>query len=584
MKHHGNGLTMETDDDISIYSGTLSSHNLRRRLAGDDLQLAGTNSSRKKVKTDAIDGAGGVRLPNSTKSVSKYLTKLKAKLKSKPYDSITSDRIVHAALTLQMDYCKEKVKKEGVKPSAPKVRENICKLFGISPNTYTKIMKSFFDCNSESYCTGFRGGNPCLETVLPQTKKTVINIRTFVRNRRFQQLRTTATQVLEFCQGEGDLLPLLDANDPEYQKKHQSMLRGVQRWLKRNHYRRGRRSGNIVMKEYIAVKRDKFLIEFFKNRSLPQEHRLREVYLDESYIHQHYKKDVDSLYDPNDEQDLQFGKGKNKGNRYCFVCAIQGPNPRVFEYNEDDNDGNGRLLDKLQLAEIPKEDRGGVVPGSVWCFCPQQKKDHKGDYHKVFKAENFVPWWRDQLLPNLPQPSLIIMDNAGYHCAYPPDVPKGKKKKIDYIMYCNSRNIPLEPTDTVLIIKEKMKQAMLKEKMICEILAEEKGHRVLFQPPCHSDFQPIELLWAKLKGNIGRKYDSNTTMKVLKQRLDEEFVAAMDWNESIEGMIHKTAKICASFYKTIQAEEEEPDNADHSDDFNSDDSDSDEDSNALVAL
>jgi len=77
---------------------------------------------------------------------------------------------------------------------------------------------------------------------------------------------------------------------------------------------------------------------------------------------------------------------------------------------------------------------------------------------------------------------------------------------------------------------------------------------------------------------------TNTTMKVLKQRLDEEFVAAMDWNESIEGMIHKTAKICASFYKTIQAEEEEPDNADHSDDFNSDDSDSDEDSNVLVAL
>jgi len=115
---------METDDDISVYSGhsdTLSSHNLRRRLAGDDLQLAGTNSSRKKVKTDAIDGAGGVRLPNSTKSVSKYLTKLKAKLKSKPYDSITSDRIVHAALTLQMDYCKEKVKKEGVNSPAPKV-------------------------------------------------------------------------------------------------------------------------------------------------------------------------------------------------------------------------------------------------------------------------------------------------------------------------------------------------------------------------------------------------------------------------------------------------------------------------------
>ena len=109
-------------------------------------------------------------------------------------------------------------------------------------------------------------------------------------------------------------------------RKHAAMLRGVQRWLKRNHYRRGKRSGNIVLKEHIAAKRDKFLIEFFANRSLPQETQLREVYLDESYIHQHYKKNTDSLYDPNDEQDLQVGKEKNKGHRYCFLCAIQGPN------------------------------------------------------------------------------------------------------------------------------------------------------------------------------------------------------------------------------------------------------------------
>eukprot|EP00977_Amphora_coffeiformis_P012916 scaffold3287_cov181-Amphora_coffeaeformis.AAC.5 len=81
-----------------------------------------------------------------------------------------------------------------------------------------------------------------------------------------------------------------------------------------------------------------------------------------------------------------------------------------------------------------------------------------------------------------------------------------------------------------------------------ELLAEEKGHRVLFQPPHHSDFQPIELLWAKLKGNIGRKYDSNRTMAVLKERLDEEFGASYGWNESIEGMIQKSTKICKTFY------------------------------------
>lgn len=578
---------MEIDDDNSVCSSHSDSgllHNLRRRPATAGEEVTGGRVARKRVKSYAESRPVNVRLPTNTRSVSTYLNHLKARLKSKPYDSVTSNRIVHAALTLQHEYCQERVKKSGVKAVPPKVRERISKLFAISPNTYTKIMNSFFDSYSNAYATGQRGGNASLDTVLPQTKKTVIDIRTFVRERRAKKLRTTATQVLEYCQGDGKYLPPLEPDDPKYQQKHQAMLRGVQRWLLKNKYRRGRRSGNIVMKEHIAVKRDKFLIEFFNNRVLPQESRLREVYLDESYIHQHYKKDVDSLYDPNDEQDLQVGKDKNKGNRYCFLCAIQGPNPRVFEYNEDDGDGNDRLLDKLQLVKLAKEDRGGVVPESVWSFCPQQKKLHKGDYHKVFNATNFLQWWKTQLLPNLHQPSLIIMDNAKYHCTYPDDVPKGNKKKIDYQAYCHSRNIPVDPTDTIPILKEKMKGALLKEKMICEILAEEQGHRVLFQPPCHSDFQPIELLWAKLKGNIGRKYDSNTTMAILKQRLDEEFEASFSWNESIEGMIHKTTKICKTFYKAVLAEEEDPQPADLSDGSDTNASGSDDDSDGVVAL
>eukprot|EP00977_Amphora_coffeiformis_P022112 scaffold10488_cov92-Amphora_coffeaeformis.AAC.1 len=152
-------------------------------------------------------------------------------------------------------------------------------------------MKSFFDSVSDSYSTGGRGGHSNKNTVIPQTKKTAVDIRTFVRDRRARKLRTTATQVLEYCQGEGGYLPALNPEDIDYAMKHAAMLRGVQRWLQRNHYKRGKRSGNIVFKEHIAAKRDKYLIEFFANRSLPPETQLREVYLDESYIHQHYKKD-----------------------------------------------------------------------------------------------------------------------------------------------------------------------------------------------------------------------------------------------------------------------------------------------------
>ena len=295
------------------------------------------------------------------------------------------------------------------------------------------------------------------------------------------------------------------------------------------------------MKDNISVRRDQYLNQFFANWALPQEKQLQEVYLDESYIHQHYKKDADSIWDPNDKQDIQIGKLPNKGNRYCFLAAIKGPNPLVFQYSDKDDNSidNARLHEKLLLQQITEEDnRGGVVDGFVWTFCLQQKKDHKGDYHKVFNSTNFIQWWTERLLPNLTQPSLIIMDNAKYHCTYTANIPKLSAKKGILTTFLLLRNVPVEPNDTVAILKDKIKEQRKKEKMQCKVLAEALGHKVLFTPPYHSDLQPIELLWAKLKGNIGRKYKSNTTMTVLKQQLDEEFADAQHWQESIEGMIH----------------------------------------------
>ena len=91
---------------------------------------------------------------------------------------------------------------------------------------------------------------------------------------------------------------------------------------------------------------------FFANRALPPEDRLREVYMDESYIHEHYHRNDDSIWDPTDEQDVQQSKDCHKGRRYCFACAIQGSNPQVA------------LEDNVHEPTL--------VPGLVWAFCPQK--------------------------------------------------------------------------------------------------------------------------------------------------------------------------------------------------------------------
>jgi transposase len=335
------------------------------------------------------------------------------------------------------------------------------------------------------------------------------------------------------------------------------------------------------MKAHVALHRDIFLKKFFANRSLPKETRKREVYLDESYIHQHYHKCDDSCWDPNDEQDLQIGKRPAKGNCYCFLCAIQGPDPRVFDeqntYTKEEKEVAKEVLSTLQ----PKE-RGGVVEGSVWAFCPQQKKMHKGDYHKVFNAKNFTQWWKDQLLPNLTQPCIIIMDNASYHKAYPDDFPTSSSKKQVFVDFCVAKNIPMEPRDTVPILKDKIKEYKKTQLMLCEMLAKEEGHEVVFQPPHHSDLQPIELLWVKLKGNIGRQYDSNTTMVVLKQCLDEEFAQAMGWHESVEGFIRRTTAIGYEFYQRSMAEETNEDDSSGTEGSSDDSSDSTDDDEIVV--
>jgi hypothetical protein len=147
------------------------------------------------------------------------------------------------------------------------------------------------------------------------------------------------------------------------------------------------------LKEHVALKREQYLLKFIGNREKPPEQRYREVYLDESYCHQHHNHQEKSVYNPEDKLDFQEKKSSNRGQRYCFLAAIQGPNPRK------------------EICVDPA-DQARLVPNSVFMFKPSARKDHSGDYHKVFNGDNFIKWFEEQLLPNLGDcPCVIMMDN-----------------------------------------------------------------------------------------------------------------------------------------------------------------------------
>lgn len=278
------------------------------------------------------------------------------------------------------------------------------------------------------------------------------------------------------------------------------------------------------------------------NLALPPDQRLRVTALDESYIHEHYNFfRKHSLYDPSDTEDMQEGKAPGKGKRWCFAAAIQEASPR----STDPTDESAKAC---------------VVPNTFWKFSPQGARDHNGDYHKVFNGDNFTAWFKNQLLENIgPEPCLIIMDNAKYHKVYGPGVPKAyKMNKKQCLDWLTGKGIDTGGRRwSLLDARTAVRDWVLNnEKPECIRLAEEKGHRVLFTPPYHSDLQPIEFLWAWVKRNVGNLYCKNTNLTDVGNRLEAQFerLKRKEFSIDIANLFRHTEGLTKKFYNEMMTE------------------------------
>ncbi|KAF0768185.1 hypothetical protein AaE_002803 [Aphanomyces astaci] len=117
------------------------------------------------------------------------------------------------------------------------------------------------------------------------------------------------------------------------------------------------------------------------------------------------------------------------------------------------------------------------------------------------------------------------MDNAKYHKGKPKSTPKGSWKKADLYQACLDRSVPnVAPTDLKTTIWKALKTHLDEHVLpVVVAMAQNRGHHVVYSAPGFSELQPIELVWANVKGTVGRAYTSTTTFQDVRDRLEKAF-------------------------------------------------------------
>lgn len=133
------------------------------------------------------------------------------------------------------------------------------------------------------------------------------------------------------------------------------------------------------------------------------------------------------------------------------------------------------------------------------------------DYHSQMNSEVFKEWFI-QMLNNLEEPCVVVMDNASYHSVQINNYPKSNAKKTELQEWLKEKEIDFSPVETVSELRERIKLLIPHEKKYeLDEIALSMGHEVIRLPPYHCQYNPIELIWAQVKGKVA---EQNTSFKM----------------------------------------------------------------------
>ncbi|KAJ8933307.1 hypothetical protein NQ318_015301 [Aromia moschata] len=105
----------------------------------------------------------------------------------------------------------------------------------------------------------------------------------------------------------------------------------------------------------------------------------------------------------------------------------------------------------------------GFVPNAL-LLSAKNISQSSADYHEDMTANLFEKWFSEQLLPNIPPKSVIVMDNAPYHSRILNKIPNITTKKEDILKFMRNKNMNIPEK---IPVKRKLFELIKEQKIVC---------------------------------------------------------------------------------------------------------------------
>lgn len=355
---------------------------------------------------------------------------------------------------------------------------------GINATTVKRLMADYKrNGNKVVVRPAVRPGRPAM--AIGQNMQLIV--RTFIRRENLAGQRVSLEKLKNHLSSEhGEGVPKM------------TLWRALKRWGFT--YGVGRRRNSLKEQDYVIRARREYLRTKRANRNADGTLKRPEVYLDETYVNKNHSSSFTWYADEDG----------------AWVNKPSGVGPRLIVVNAITADG---WIDGAQLVF--------------------EAKKRTGDYHGQMNWENFSKWFKTQLLDNIPENSLIILDNAKYHNVLVDDYFPRKNSKKEKLRSWLTHNGHFWREDMLKAeLLELCMRLAPKPEYRLDRLAESYGMTILRTPPYHPELQPIETCWAIVKNHIADHCDF--TMAGLRKRLPEAFNKVT--SETCQGLIGKVVK------------------------------------------